>query len=348
MAFDLHTLVRPNILALSPYRCARDDYEQGTLLDANENSLGAVTGEPGLNRYPDPYQKELKRKIAAFRGVYPDQVFTGVGSDEPIDLLIRIFCTPGKDRILITPPTYGMYAVAASVNDVLVDKAPLTKDFQLDTDAVLAQVKPETKILFLCSPGNPTSNLLHAHDVEKLIHRFPGIVVVDEAYIDFTTAPSRCMDLDRYPNLVVLQTLSKSFGLAGIRLGMAFASAEIIALLMKIKSPYNINQLTSETAILAFDHIETMRASVASILDERARLESELRRLDGVVVFPSDANFLLIRVAKAFDVYKAMAEAGVVARYRGDQIHCENTIRVTIGTPAENDLFLRTLAKFLP
>ncbi len=343
MPFDLHALVRPNILALAPYRCARDDYEQGTLLDANENSFGPVTGEDGLNRYPDPYQKELKRKIAAFRGVYPDQVFTGVGSDEPIDLLIRIFCKPGHDRILITPPTYGMYKVAASVNDVAVDSVPLTPDFQLETDKVLAAARPETKILFLCSPNNPTGNLLHSHDVEELMEEFPGIVVIDEAYIDFTDAPSRCMDLDRHPNLVVLQTLSKSFGLAGIRLGMAFASADIIHLMMKIKSPYNINQLTSRAAIEAMDRVEVMRDGVAEILAERARLETALKDMDGVVVFPSDANFLLIRVYDAFNIYKTMAEAGVVARYRGDQIHCENTIRVTVGTPDENDLFLDML-----
>ena len=341
------SLVRPNILALSPYRCARDDYERGTLLDANENSFGAVTGVEGLNRYPDPYQRELKKKIAAFRGVYPDQIFTGVGSDEPIDLLIRIFCTPGHDRILITPPTYGMYKVAASINDVAVDIAPLTPDFQLDADSVLAAVKPETKIIFLCSPNNPTGNLLRRHDIEAILHGFAGIVVIDEAYIDFTDSPSWCMDLDTYPHLVVLQTLSKSFGMAGIRLGMAFASAELINLMMKIKSPYNINQLTSEAAIDAMNRIETMRAEVQDILDERTRLETALKAIEGIVVYPSDSNFLLFKVHDAFTIYKSMADAGVVARYRGDQIHCENTIRVTVGTPAENDLFLTTLRQHL-
>jgi histidinol-phosphate aminotransferase len=343
----ISSLIRPNILALSPYRCARDDYERGTLLDANENSFGAVTGEPGLNRYPDPYQKELKQKIAAFRGVYPDQVFTGVGSDEPIDLLIRIFCEPAQDRILITPPTYGMYKVAASVNNVHVDTVPLTPDFQLEPANVLAAVRPETKIIFLCSPNNPTGNLLRRHDIEAILQGFEGIVVVDEAYIDFTDSPSWCMDLDRYPNLVVLQTLSKSFGMAGIRLGMAFASAEIIHYMMKIKSPYNINQLTSNAALDAMGNVERMRYEVKNILTERARLEQELKAMDAVVVFPSDSNFLLIRVPKAFEVYKSMADAGVVARYRGDQIHCENTIRVTVGTPTENDQFLTMLHQHL-
>jgi len=341
------SLVRPNILALSPYRCARDDYERGTLLDANENSFGAVTGVDGLNRYPDPYQRELKKKIAAFRGVYPDQIFTGVGSDEPIDLLIRIFCTPSHDRILITPPTYGMYKVAASINDVAVDIAPLTPNFQLDPDSVIAAVKPETKIIFLCSPSNPTGNLLRRHDIEAILNGFAGIVVIDEVYIDFTDSPSWCMDLDTYPQLVVLQTLSKSFGMAGIRLGMAFASAELIDLMMKIKSPYNINQLTSEAAIDAMNRIETMRTEVQRILDERARLETALKAIEGIVVYPSDSNFLLFKVHDAFSIYKSMADASVVARYRGDQIHCENTIRVTVGTPAENDLFLTTLRQHL-
>jgi histidinol-phosphate aminotransferase len=347
MPKDILSLVRPNILELTPYRCARDDYEQGTLLDANENSFGAATGEPGLNRYPDPYQKELKKKIAAFRGVYPDQVFTGVGSDEPIDLLIRIFCSPGKDRILITPPTYGMYKVSASVNDVIVDAVPLTPDFQLEPAKVLAAVKPETKILFLCSPNNPTGNLLRREDIEILLKGFDGITVIDEAYIDFTHSPSWCLDLDQYPNLVILQTLSKSFGMAGIRLGMAFASPKIIDLMMKIKSPYNVNELTSKAAIKTLEHTHRMQENVAYILEERHRLEQELKAMDGVVLFPSDANFLLFRVAKAQEIYKEMADAGVVARYRGDQIHCENTIRVTVGTPEENDRFLTMLHRRL-
>jgi histidinol-phosphate aminotransferase len=340
MPTDLYSLVRPNVLALTPYRCARDDYERGTLLDANENSFGAATGDPGLNRYPDPYQKELKKKIAAFRGVYPDQVFTGVGSDEPIDLLIRIFCTPGKDRILITPPTYGMYKVSASINDVIVDAVPLSPGFQLEPAKVLAAVKPETKILFLCSPNNPTGNLLGRDDIESLLKGFHGITVIDEAYIDFTDSPSWCMDLDKHPNLVILQTLSKSFGMAGIRLGMAFASPKIIELMMKIKSPYNVNELTSNAAMEALHQVDRMKTHVEYILQERGRLEAELKAMEGVVVFPSDANFLLFRVAKAQEIYKTMADAGVVARYRGDQIHCENTIRVTVGTPEENNRFL--------
>jgi len=340
-------LVRPNILALSPYRCARDDYERGILLDANENSFGAITGDADLNRYPDPYQKALKARIAAFRGLDPDQVFTGVGSDEPIDLLLRIFCTPGLDRILITPPTYGMYKVAASINDVAVDQVPLTPTFQLEPERILEAVTPHTKLLFLCSPNNPTGNLLQQEHIQQVLDAFPGIVVIDEAYIDFTDQTSWCQALGRYPRMVVLQTLSKSFGLAGIRLGMAFAQPALIALMMKIKSPYNISQLTSQKALEAFDHLDRMRISVANILKERQRMESVLASYPGVTVFHSDANFLLFRVPKAYEIYKAMADAGIVARYRGDQIHCEDTLRVTIGTPAENDLFLSSLRHYM-
>lgn len=340
-------LVRPNILALSPYRCARDDYERGILLDANENSFGAITGDAHLNRYPDPYQKALKERIAAFRGVHANQVFTGVGSDEPIDLLLRIFCTPGLDRILITPPTYGMYKVAASINDVAVDQVPLSPDFQLEPYRILEAVTPHTKLLFLCSPNNPTGNLLKQEHIRQLLEGFPGIVVIDEAYIDFTDQASWCSELDRYPHMVVLQTLSKSFGLAGIRLGMAFAQPALIELMMKIKSPYNINQLTSEKALEAFDHLDLMRASVTQIVHERQRMVAALTAFSEVKVFPSDANFLLFRVPKAYEIYKAMADAGIVARYRGDQIHCEDTLRVTISTPAENDLFLSSLRHYL-
>jgi len=340
-------LVRPNILALSPYRCARDDYERGILLDANENSFGAITGDVGLNRYPDPYQKALKERIAAFRGLDPAQIFTGVGSDEPIDLLIRIFCTPGHDRILITPPTYGMYKVAASINDVAVDQVPLTPDFQLEPARILEAVTPHTKLLFLCSPNNPTGNLLHPEHLRQLLDAFDGIVVIDEAYIDFTDQASWCSQLNQYPRLVVLQTLSKSFGLAGIRLGMAFAQPALIELMMKIKSPYNINQLTSQKALEAFDHIDRMKASVAQILQERNRMASALAAHPGVTLFHSAANFIPFRVPKAYEIYKTMADAGIVARYRGDQPHCEDTLRVTIGTRGENDLFLGSFLHYL-
>jgi len=331
-------LVRPNILALAPYRCARDDYDQGILLDANENSNGPILPNAnGLNRYPSPYQWELKEKIAAFRGTDIKQIFVGVGSDEPIDLLIRIFCEPKTDSIIITPPTYGMYKVSASINDVPVISVPLSPDFQLKPDEILAKSNSTTKILFLCSPNNPTGNDLNHQEIDYLIKNFPGIVVVDEAYIDFSDKPSYAGRLNEFPNLVVLQTLSKSFGLAGIRLGLAFASEEIISYMSKIKAPYNVNQLTSDLAVRAFDYLPEMQESVNKLIQERKYLEQEFAKIPQVEhIFPSDSNFLLIRVPNALAIYRALPNLGVVIRYRGDQTHCEETLRITVGTHEEN------------
>jgi histidinol-phosphate aminotransferase len=338
MKSEIRNLVRPNILALAPYRCARDDYDSGILLDANENSNGPIIPElEGLHRYPDPYQKELKNKIGAFRGVSTKNIFVGVGSDEPIDLLIRVFCEPKTDSIIITPPTYGMYKVAASINDVPVISVPLTPDFQLEPEKILEKANASTKILFLCSPNNPTGNDLHHADIEKLIREFPGIVVVDEAYVDFSDKPSFASRVSEFENLVVLQTLSKSFGLAGIRLGIAFASEFVISVLSKIKAPYNINQLTSEVAIKAFDHLNEMRASVKELVEQRKFLETEFAKIPQVEkIFPSDSNFILIRIPNALHIYRSLPKLGVVIRYRGDQIHCEETLRITVGTAEEN------------
>ena len=346
--FDLDTLVRPNIRSLVPYRCARDDYDSGILLDANENSIGAVTGDDGLNRYPDPHQNELRAKIAAIRGCRPDQIFCGVGSDEAIDLLIRIFCVPGKDSIVITPPTYGMYKVAAKVNDVGVIDWPLTPDFQLDLDTLTPGLSrgslSEAKVLFLCSPNNPTANNLRREDIIRVIESFPGIVVVDEAYIDFTDQKSFVPELDRYPNLVVLQTFSKSYGLAGIRLGLAFASEALISWMLRVKAPYNINKLTTEVALRALEQTETFQTNVALLNQEREKVALALAGNPAVKkVHPSDSNFILAVVDNAYSVYKTMADAGVVIRYRGDQLHCESTVRITIGTPDENERMLAML-----
>lgn len=341
--FELDPLVRPNIRSLVPYRCARDDYDQGILLDANENGIGPVTGDGDLNRYPDPRQDALRRAIAATRGCRPGQIFCGVGSDEAIDLLIRIFCVPGKDAITITPPTYGMYKVAAKVNDVAVNEWPLTPDFQLDMSSV---PRPASRVplLFLCSPNNPTGNNLRRADMQRVIADFPGIVVVDEAYIDFTDQGSFVADLDRHPNLVVLQTFSKSYGLAGIRLGLAFASEAIIDYMLRVKAPYNVNSLSAEVAMRALAASETFHRNVEMILAERARVSEALRAMPAVRrVHPSDANFLLAVVDDAYRVYKTMADRGVVIRYRGDQPHCDGGLRITIGTPEENDRMLALL-----
>lgn len=341
--FDLDSLVRPNIRSLVPYRCARDDYDSGILLDANENSIGAVTGDEGLNRYPDPHQNELRAAIAAIRGCRPDQIFCGVGSDEAIDLLIRIFCVPGKDSIVITPPTYGMYKVAAKVNDVAVTEWPLTPDFQLDSSRFPIP-DSRSRLLFLCSPNNPTGNNLRREDIIRAIESFPGIVVVDEAYIDFTDQASFVSELDRYPNLVVLQTFSKSYGLAGIRLGLAYASEAIISYMMRVKAPYNINKLSSAIALDALKHRHEFLTNIALLNTERDRVVHELAGFETVrKVHPSDANFILVVIDDAYRIYKTMADAGVVIRYRGDQLHCENTVRITIGTPAENDKMLNML-----
>lgn len=341
--FDLDALVRPNIRSLVPYRCARDDYDSGILLDANENSIGSVTGDEGLNRYPDPHQNELRAKIAAIRGCRPDQIFCGVGSDEAIDLLIRIFCVPGKDCIVITPPTYGMYKVAAKVNDVAVNEWPLTPDFQLDMSSVPSPASG-VPLLFLCSPNNPTGNNLRREDIIRVIESFPGIVVVDEAYIDFTDQKSFVPELDRYPNLVVLQTFSKSYGLAGIRLGLAFASEALISWMLRVKAPYNINKLTTEVALRALEQTETFRANVALLNQERDKVALALAGIPAVKkVHPSDSNFILAVVDNAYSVYKTMADAGVVIRYRGDQLHCDSTVRITIGTPDENERMLAML-----
>lgn len=345
--FDLERLVRPNIRMLTPYRCARDDYDQGILLDANENAIGSVPADPReLNRYPDPHQNAFRAKFAAFRGVDSAQIFCGVGSDEAIDLLIRIFCRPGVDNILITPPTYGMYKVSAAVNDVAVKNVPLTTDFQLNVDQTLAACDANTRLLFVCSPNNPTGNDLRRDDIHRLLLEFQGIVVVDEAYIDFSDLPSMAAELSIYPNLVVLQTMSKSFGLAGIRLGIALASVELINYMLRVKAPYNINKLTTEVALKALDAVTEMRSHVAVLNQERKRVAAALATIPGVGrIHPSDANFLLAEVEYAQSVYKTMADAGVVVRFRGDQIHCDSTLRFTIGTPVENDRMLALLEK---
>jgi len=347
--FDLKSLIRPNILNLQPYRSARDDFDSGILLDANENSFGApFENQSELHRYPMPYQEKLRSLIADFRGIDAGNVFVGVGSDEAIDLLFRIFCEPGKDRVLITPPTYGMYKVSAAINNVEVEKVLLTPDFQLQVDETLAAVSGQTKLIFLCSPNNPTGNSLNPNDILSIVEGFDGIVVLDEAYIDFSENESLAQKVKQYPNLVILQTMSKAFGLAGIRLGIAIASPEIIDYMMKVKAPYNVNKLTSEAAIRGYSNIKSMKKNVSEILSERSRIIKALTTIKAVEnVFPTDANFLIFKVENASDVYKRLAEEGVIVRFRGNEPHCENCLRLTVGTPDENDQFLTALRKVL-
>ncbi|MEP1152153.1 MAG: histidinol-phosphate transaminase [Balneola sp.] len=347
--FNIKNLVRDNILDLKPYRSARDDFNSGVLLDANENSFGSpFENELELNRYPMPYQEKLRSKIAQFRKVETDNVFVGVGSDEAIDLLFRIFCAPVKDRVIINPPTYGMYKVSANINDVQIDKVLLTEDFQLQTEKILNRVTDFTKLIFVCSPNNPTANDINRNDIIELLENFDGLVVVDEAYIDFSTQQSFASLVESYPNLVVLQTLSKAFGLAGIRLGIAIANPEVINYMLKVKAPYNINKLTAEAALKGFDHIEQVHENIAEINREKERIIQSLGELTQIEkVFPSDANFLLFRIDNAFEVYQMLAKAGVIIRYRGNEPHCENCLRLTIGTPEENNRFLEALDQVL-
>ena len=336
-AFDLTQWARPEMLALVPYTSARDTFTategKYTFLDANENPNPSE-----VNRYPDPNQLALKKEIAFLRGCTINQLLIGNGSDEILDLLLRAFCTPSKDNVILMPPTYGMYAVLANINGVGIKEVPLTSDFQLNTAQILAAVDPNTKAIFFCSPNNPSGNLFKSSDIEALLNGFDGLVVIDEAYIDFTDGPSWLTELDNYSNLVVTQTLSKAFGLAGLRLGIAIAQPNIIKLLHNIKPPYNINTLSQQQAIEALSDIEKVNKQIAELLSERNRVAAYLNKLDWVkTVFPSDANFLLMRVDDANKRYDALLAQKVVIRNRSALTNCENTLRVSIGTPEENN-----------
>ncbi|MEQ9277906.1 MAG: histidinol-phosphate transaminase [Balneola sp.] len=347
--FNLEKIVRENIRDLKPYRSARDDFDSGILLDANENSFGSpVESDLELNRYPMPYQEKLRSVIADYRKVDTENVFVGVGSDEAIDLLFRIFCSPGKDKVITNPPTYGMYKVSANINNIKVDEVLLTPDFQLQTERILNRVTDFTKLIFVCSPNNPTANDMDRKDIIHLLENFDGLIVVDEAYIDFSEQAGFAEEVKNYPNLVVLQTLSKAFGLAGIRLGIAIANPEVIKYMMKVKAPYNVNKLTSKAALNGFENLGSVQKNIKSINSEKKRIVAELENLAQVEqVFPSDANFLLFKVDDALNVYKKLADSGVIVRYRGNEPHCENCLRVTIGTTQENDQFLNSLIKIL-
>lgn len=348
---NIDKLVRKNVQQFEPYRSARDDFSEGILLDANENPMGSpFEPELELNRYPDPYQYELRKRIAAYRGVDIEQVCSGVGSDEVIDLLVRIFCEPGEDRILTTPPTYGWYKVAANFNNVEADEVFLTPDFQLDVPKVLDAITDRTKMIFLCSPNNPTGNKLKSEDVLTILREFDGLVAVDEAYIDFCEDESLASRLDEFDNLIVLQTLSKSFGLAGIRLGIALAHPEVIKWIIRVKPPYNVNKLTLTYAQKAFEsgYIESIERNIQTLIDERKHLAAELDKLPEIErVFPSDANFLLVRVPEAYQLYQKLAENGVITRYRGHEPLCEETLRISVGTPDQNRVLIDTLKRIL-
>ncbi|KAJ1557040.1 histidinol-phosphate transaminase [Nowakowskiella sp. JEL0078] len=384
--FSLKEVVRPNIWALKPYRCARDDYSSGILLDANENSFGsslseaAIVGQvqsvsclplpsyasytdSNLNRYPDPYQLEIKQQLCRLRGIStPEHFFLGVGSDESIDLSFRIFCTPGKDKCLITPPTYGMYAVSAQTNDVGIVKIPLEFEdgkFQLRVDEILETLEQDKaiKIVFICSPGNPTGTLISKQDIRRILdfESYKGIILVDEAYIDFSTDGSVASWVEEYPNLIVIQTLSKAFGMAGIRLGIAIASPDVAAIFNKTKAPYNISTPTSllARAALSSDGISCMEDYRSKILTQRSKLISTFGQIQGVgcILGGNHANFILVQIVDAdrtpsnfiaYSIYKILAEElGVVVRFRGSELGCEGCLRVTIGTAQENEYLIK-------
>ena len=339
---DVQQLIRPSVRNLKPYSSARNEFQgsASVWLDANENP-----NNTGLNRYPDPLQWKLKTRISELKDVPKENVFLGNGSDEAIDLLFRAFCESGRDKILICSPTYGMYHVSADINNVEVIDVPLTADWQLDIPEIQSAINDSNlKLIFICSPNNPTGNSMNRNDVLEIASKFNGLVVIDEAYIDFAAEESFSSKLETSNNLVILQTLSKAWGLAGIRLGMAFAQTEIIDVLNRIKPPYNVNQLTQETALKKLVDLDKFQAEVKMILSERKRLEVELNLLTNVVaVYPSDANFLLVKFTQPKVVYDSLTTKGIVVRDRSNV--AEGCLRITVGTANENTLLLQVLKK---
>ncbi len=377
--FDLQKLIRSNILILKAYSSARDEYKKSDIevtkidenfqsvapifLDANENALGSPLSDmvgTDYNRYPDPNQREIKTQLAKLKNINEKQIFVGNGSDEAIDLLFRIFCIPRKDNVLICPPTYGMYAVCAAINDIEIRKTVLKTNFQLNVKEIKKQIDENTKLIFVCSPNNPTGNLIDKEDIKELCQSFNGIVVVDEAYIDFVSIDkdnsevSFVSELENYPNLVVLQTLSKAWGMAGLRLGMAFSSAEIIEYYKKTKPPYNVNMLTQKIVLKALNFPQKIKQTVQVLNFEREKLIKNLNnsaRFPFIEkIFPSDTNFVLVKLKdciKVEEVYNFLIQQNeIVVRNRSKEPLCEGCLRITIGTPEENELLLATLERY--
>lgn len=357
---NLEKLVRPNIWALKPYSSARDEFvtdeatagaeNNGSMvfLDANENPLGSV-GNAANNRYPDPYQRKLKQALAQIKNIAAKHLFLGNGSDEAIDLLFRIFCNPGQDKVLLTPPTYGMYRVSADINNIEVAEVLLNADFSLPVGKVLDAIKTESyKMLFLCNPNNPTGNAIATQqEFEQILQTFEGIVVVDEAYIDFASFPSMISLVDKYPNLVVLQTFSKAWGLANLRLGMAFASVDIIGLLNKVKPPYNINGITQELGLKAVENEAQKNEFVTTIRQQKDWLYEQLGKFSFIEkTFPSETNFILFRTNEANKLYNYLVQSQVIVRNRSTQPLCAGCLRISVGTETENKRLVELLAKW--
>ncbi len=340
---SIENLARENVKGLKPYASARDEYVSDgspmVFLDANENPF-----DNGYNRYPDPRQRKLKELLARQKGLQTSQILLGNGSDEVLDLIYRAFCEPGRDNVLTLPPTYGMYKVLADVNAVENREVLLESNFEPNVEGILKAADQHSKILFLCSPNNPTANSFSRDRIRALLEHFPGLVVIDEAYIDFSSEPSWLSELAQWPRLIVTQTLSKAYGLAGIRLGICYASDEIIAILNKIKPPYNVNELTQQKAYEGVRDTEGVKKEVTQILSERARLIQSLRAIPSVKeVYPSDANFVLARMDDAARRYGELLSQGIVVRNRSGQPLCDNTLRFTVGTPGENEKLIEAL-----
>ena len=340
---NLNKLIRPAVKAMKSYSSARDEFESQdkdlVFLDANENPF-----PNGLNRYPDPQQMQLKNKLASLKGLRPSQILCGNGSDEVLDLIFRSFCEPNEDGIITLTPTYGMYAVLANLNGIQQQCVSLTADFQIDVPAVLNAIRPNSKLLFICSPNNPSGNVMSRTAIKEILKAFKGLVVIDEAYIDFTDTESWLEDLSEHPNLVVTQTLSKAYGLAGIRLGICYASEEIIAVLNKIKPPYNINSLTQKAAISAISQRENTKKQLKTILDQRTELIKEFKKIAWIEkLYPTDANFILIRVDNANLRYEQLKNKGIIVRNRTREDGCTNCLRITVGTAEENKRLINTL-----
>ncbi|MES2375165.1 MAG: histidinol-phosphate transaminase [Bacteroidota bacterium] len=346
--FNLNNILRENIKNLTPYSSARDEFqgEASVYLDANENAFGSPLDDQ-YNRYPDPLQYNVKKRLSEIKGVPIRNIFLGNGSDEAIDILFRSFCNPGVDNVILVPPTYGMYEVSANINDIQTKKVSLTEEFQLNLEGIAEAIDQNTKLIFICSPNNPTGNSINRDDVETLLNNFEGIVVVDEAYINFSRQKTFIQELTEYSNLVVLQTLSKAWGLAGLRVGMAFASEEIIEVMNKVKPPYNINESSQQLALKALANVEQVNGWIKETLLQRDKLVLALKELDFVLdIYPSDANFILVKTTDPKGIYNFLVQNGIIVRDRSKIDLCEGSLRITIGTPAENETLIDTLKKF--
>jgi len=346
--FKLDHILRKNIKELVPYSSARDEFkgEASIFLDANENSFGSPLDQ-NYNRYPDPLQLKVKKRLSEIKGVPVKNIFLGNGSDEAIDILFRAFCNPGVDNVITLPPTYGMYEVSANINDVEVRKIPLKSDYQLNMEAIAEAIDDHTKIIFICSPNNPTGNSIDRQDIETIIANFNGLVVIDEAYINYSRQKTFIQELTEYSNLVILQTLSKAWGLAGLRVGMAFASEELIEVFNKVKPPYNINEASQELALEALQNVDQVNNWIKETVAERNKLIEELSQCALVIkIYPSDANFILVKTTNPKAIYSYLVSLGIIVRDRSKVELCDGCLRITIGTPQENIELLNALKTF--